>query len=55
MCSPGDVIMEVQNQPVATPNDVMRDLAADAKSGRKVEILLVNRAGLAEFRGAEAG
>ncbi len=46
---PGDVIVEVQNQSVTTPDDVMRHLAADAKAGRKVDILLVNRAGSLSF------
>jgi serine protease Do len=41
----GDVIVSVQNQPVRTPEDVARRIDADLKSGRKVEILLVNRGG----------
>ena len=42
---PGDVIVEVQNQAVRTPDDVAKRVEADAKSGRKVELLLVNRSG----------
>ncbi|HEY2070387.1 MAG TPA: Do family serine endopeptidase [Rhizomicrobium sp.] len=46
---PGDVIVEVHNQPVRAPDDVVRRLDADSKSGRKVELLLVNRAGASTF------
>jgi serine protease Do len=42
---PGDVIVEVQNQAVKSPDEVETKLAADAKAGRKVELLLVNRGG----------
>jgi serine protease Do len=42
---PGDVIVEVQNQPVKSPADVEARLSADAKAGRKVELLLINRGG----------
>ena len=42
---PGDVIVEVQSQPVKTPDDVEAHLVADAKAGKKVELLLVNRGG----------
>lgn len=42
---PGDVILEVQKMPVHTPDDVMRRIDADAKAGRKVEIMLVSRDG----------
>ena len=41
----GDVIVEVQNQPVSTPEDVMKRVDADAKAGKKVELLLVSRGG----------
>ncbi len=41
----GDVIVEIQNQPVTTPDDVMKRIDADAKAGKKVELLLVSRAG----------
>ncbi len=42
---PGDVIVEVQNQPVRTPDDVMKRVDADTKAGKKVELMLVNRSG----------
>jgi serine protease Do len=41
----GDVIVQVQNQGVRTPDDVARHLDADIKAGKKVELLLVNRGG----------
>jgi len=46
---PGDVIVAVQSQPVRTPDDVMRRIDADLRAGRKVEILLVSRAGSTTF------
>ena len=46
---PGDVIVEVQNQPVHTPEDVMKHVDADEKAGKKVELMLVNRAGNLTF------
>ncbi len=46
---PGDVIVEVQNQAVHTPDDIAKKIEADAKSGRKVEVLLVNRGGQMTF------
>jgi len=42
---PGDVIVEVQNQKVSSPGDVESKVNADLKSGRKVELMLVNRGG----------
>jgi serine protease Do len=42
---PGDVIMQVQNEAVQTPEDVSRLVAADAKAGRKAVLLLINRGG----------
>ncbi len=42
---PGDVIVEVQSQPMRTPQDVARRIDADVKAGRKVELMLVNRGG----------
>jgi serine protease Do len=42
---PGDVIVEVQSEPVRSPDDVARHVEADSKAGRKVEMLLVNRGG----------
>ena len=42
---PGDVIVEVQSQPVHSPDDVAHHIEADSKAGKKVELLLVNRNG----------
>ena len=42
---PGDVIVQVAGQGVHTPNDVMQHIDADAKAGKKVELMLVNRGG----------
>jgi serine protease Do len=42
---PGDVIVQVQNQAVKTPDDVMRQVEADAKAGKKIELMLVSRGG----------
>ncbi len=42
---PGDVIVALQNQPVRSPDEVSRRLDADAKEGRKVVLLLINRDG----------
>ncbi len=42
---PGDVIVEVQSQPVKAPADVEARVDADAKAGKKVELMLVNRNG----------
>jgi Trypsin-like serine proteases, typically periplasmic, contain C-terminal PDZ domain len=41
----GDVIVSVQDQPVKTPDDVRRRIESDLRSGRKVEVFLVSRAG----------
>jgi serine protease Do len=46
---PGDVIVEVQNQPVHSPEDVAKRIDADSKSGKKVEVLLFNRRGNLAF------
>jgi serine protease Do len=42
---PGDVIMQVHNETVQTPDDVSRLVAADARAGRKAVLLLINRDG----------
>ena len=42
---PGDVIVEVQKQPVHTPEEVTRRIETDARAGRKVEMMLVSRDG----------
>jgi serine protease Do len=41
----GDVIIQVAGQNVRTPADVTQRVEADAKSGKKVELMLVNRGG----------
>jgi serine protease Do len=41
----GDVIVEVASQPVKTPDDVSKKVEGDANSGKKVELLLINRGG----------
>ena len=45
----GDVIVSVQDMAVRTPDDVARRIDADARAGKKVEILLVNRSGLLTY------
>lgn len=52
---PGDVIVEVQNQPVSTPDDVMKRLDADEKAGKSVELMLVNRGGNLTFVAVRLG
>ncbi len=42
---PGDVIVEVQNQPVKSPGEVEARIDAEVKAGKKVVLLLVNRGG----------
>jgi len=39
------VIVEAQNQPVKTPADLEARVDADAKAGKKAELMLVNRNG----------
>ena len=41
----GDVIVQVSGQNVRTPADVLQHIDADAKAGKKVELMLVNRGG----------
>ena len=41
----GDVIVEISSQPVKTPADVSKRIEADAKAGKKVELILINRGG----------
>ncbi len=45
----GDVIVTVRDQPVRTPADFQNRVEADARAGKKVEILLINRAGALTF------
>ena len=42
---PGDIIVEVQNQAVRSPDDVNKLVDANAKAGKKVTLLLVSRGG----------
>jgi serine protease Do len=46
---PGDVIVELQNQAVHTPDDVSKRVEADVKSGKKIEVVLLNRGGELAF------
>jgi serine protease Do len=46
---PGDVIVEVQSQAVHSPDDVARHLETDSRAGRKIELLLVSRDGVATY------
>jgi serine protease Do len=41
----GDVIVQVQNQNVRTPEDVRHRIEADAHAGKKIELMLINRGG----------
>ena len=52
---PGDVILEVQNEAVRTPDDVTRRVDAGAKAGRKAVLLLVSRDGQANYIGLSLG
>ena len=52
---PGDVIVEVQNRPVRTPDDVTKRIDADEKAGKKIELMLVNRAGNLTFVAVRLG
>ncbi|MGN6515072.1 MAG: DegQ family serine endoprotease [Rhizomicrobium sp.] len=42
---PGDIIVEVQNQPVHSPDEVNKIVDANTKAGKKVTLLLVSRGG----------
>jgi serine protease Do len=42
---PGDIIVQVQNQSVHSPDDVNRLVDEDIKTGKKVALLLVSRDG----------
>jgi serine protease Do len=42
---PGDIIVQVQNQSVRSPDDVNRLIDEGAKAGKKVALLLVSRGG----------
>ena len=46
---PGDVVVQLQGQAVHTPDDVSKRVDADAKAGKKVELMLLNRDGVQTF------
>jgi serine protease Do len=48
---PGDVVVEVAGQPVKTPDDVSKGVDAQAKAGKKVVLLLINRDGDLQYLG----
>jgi serine protease Do len=52
---PGDVIVAVHNQPVRSPDDVVKRVEADAKAGAKVVLLLVNRDGALSYVALKLG
>ncbi|HEY2444141.1 MAG TPA: Do family serine endopeptidase [Rhizomicrobium sp.] len=52
---PGDVILEVQNEAVHSPDDVTRRVEAGAKAGRKAVLLLVSRDGQVNYVGLSLG
>ena len=47
----GDVIVEVGGQAVKTPDDVTKRVDADAKAGKKVALMLINRDGELQYLG----
>ena len=51
----GDVIVEVAGQSVKTPDDVSKKVEGDAKAGKKVELLLINRDGDLTYVGLRLG
>ncbi|HET7086932.1 MAG TPA: DegQ family serine endoprotease [Rhizomicrobium sp.] len=48
---PGDVIVEVAGQAVKSPDDVAKRVEADAKAGKKVALMLINRDGDLQYLG----
>ncbi len=48
---PGDVIVEVAGQAVKTPDEVAKRVDADAKAGKKVALMLINRDGDLQYLG----
>ena len=46
---PGDVIVKVGDQPVASPGDVAKRIAGAEKAGRNAVLLLINRGGSESF------
>lgn len=51
----GDVIVEVQNQSVRSPDDVLKRVESDRKAGKKVELMLINRNGSLTFVAVKLG
>ena len=43
------MIVEVQSQAVHSPDEVQRHIEVDARAGKKIELLLVNRDGTLTF------
>jgi serine protease Do len=52
---PGDIIVEVQNETVRTPDDVNHLIEGDVKSGKKVALLLVSREGAMTYVAVRLG
>jgi len=48
---PGDVVVEEAGQAVKTPDDVAKRVDADAKAGKKVALMLINRDGDLQYLG----
>jgi serine protease Do len=48
---PGDVVVEEGGQAVKTPDDVAKRVDADAKAGKKVALMLINRDGDLQYLG----
>jgi serine protease Do len=48
---PGDVVVEEAGQAVKTPDDVAKHVDADAKAGKKVALMLINRDGDLQYLG----
>lgn len=52
---PGDVIVEVQNEPVSSPKEFAQRIDREKGAGKKVVVMLVNRAGNLTFVGVRLG
>jgi serine protease Do len=52
---PGDIIVQVQNEPVRSPDDVNHLIEGDVKSGKKVALLLVSREGAMTYVAVRLG
>jgi serine protease Do len=53
--APGDVILEIAQQKVASPADIDAKIDAEAKAGHTAVLLLVNHAGEQKFVGIKLG